>query len=590
MKKKIVALLLTAAMGMSLLAGCGGTEESAAGNEAATEAAAEEAPAEEAAAEEEAPAEEAAVEEEAPAEEAAVEEEAPAEEAAAEEEAPAEEAEATEEAAPVGDIDFDDDPEELKVALMSLAPIPSDITDRVEEKLNEISLAKINATVDYQWFDGGSYITQVPMMLQGGEQLDLIMFTPIPAAGYQSFMNQKQLCDISDSLEEYGQGILKYMRPDENTNYLEATSRNGGIYGVGVLQDMSQTCAFDLRGDMLEESGFTADDIANAKSFDDIKAITEKVIADHPGINGFVNLDTQGTVLQPQPYVIGDGNFDNVEWLDVGGDSYQYIYVDPADNKVKCFFEHEKWQQGIKLVRDWYEAGLIYKDAQTAQDYGINLVKNDVGFGMIHGVEMGNQALVESQTGSPDVQRDIAACKINTASFTKFGMCVPVSTVDQDRAVALLNLIWDDPEYRDTLSWGVEGVDWERTDKGTATYPEGMSDQNAYHTADFLYGNRLETIPWDSDDADTLRERQKAANAELEISPFFGFAVDGESIADTIAAVKNVVDTYYPPLSAGTVEDVDGQLETFVNELYGAGMQTILDTYQAQLDEWLANK
>ena len=50
------------------------------------------------------------------------------------------------------------------------------------------------------------------------------------------------------------------------------------------------------------------------------------------------------------------------------------------------------------------------------------------------------------------------------------------------------------------------------------------------------------------------------------------------------------MDTYYPPLSAGTVEDVDGQLETFVNELYGAGMQTILDTYQAQLDEWLANK
>ena len=136
----------------------------------------------------------------------------------------------------------------------------------------------------------------------------------------------------------------------------------------------------------------------------------------------------------------------------------------------------------------------------------------------------------------------------------------------------------------------VEGVDWVRTDKGTATYAEGMNEQNAYHTADFLYGNRLETIPWDSDDAETLRERQKAANAELEVSKYFGFAVDATDVADTVAAVKNVVDTYYPPLSAGTVSDTDAQLEKFVSELYGAGMQTLLDTYQAQLDEWLASK
>ena len=567
MKKKIVALLLTAAMGMSLLAGCGAEEAAPAGE-----------PAAEAAAEEEAPAEE----------EAAAEEEAPAEEEAAEE-APAEEAEAAEESAPVGDIDFDDDPVELKVALMALGPIPSDITDHIEEKLNEISLAKINATVDYTWFDGGSYINQVPMMLQGGEQLDLVMFTPIPAAGYQSFMNQKQLCDISESLEEYGQGILKYMRPDADTDYLEATSRDGGIYGVGVLQDMSGTCSIDIRGDLMEAAG-VADAIKNATSFDEVKEAVAKAVEANPDINGFVNMDNQGTVLTPQPYAVGSGSFADAEWLDCGGDSYQYIYIDPADDKVKCYFENEKWQDGIRMVKDWYDAGLIYKDAQTAQDYGSTLIKNQVGMGMMHAVEMGNQALVESQTGFPDIQVDIAPCKVNTASFTKFGMCVPVTTVDQDRAVALLNLIWADPEYRDTIAWGVEGVDWVRTDKGTATYAEGMNEQNAYHTADFLYGNRLETIPWDSDDAETLRERQKAANAELEVSKYFGFAVDATDVADTVAAVKNVVDTYYPPLSAGTVSDTDAQLEKFVSELYGAGMQTLLDTYQAQLDEWLASK
>jgi putative aldouronate transport system substrate-binding protein len=240
------------------------------------------------------------------------------------------------------------------------------------------------------------------------------------------------------------------------------------------------------------------------------------------------------------------------------------------------------------MAREWYEEGLIYKDAQTSQDYGVNMIKNEVAAGIVHAVEMGNQALVESQTGFPDTQIDVAACKVNTASFTKFGMGVPVSTVDQDRAVALLNLIWDNEEYRNTLSWGVEGVDWQRTDHNTAEYPEGMSEENAYHTSDFLYGNRLETIPWEAEGADTLRERQKAANAALEVSKYFGFAVDQENVTETVAAVKNVRDAYYAQLCSGTVADVDATLDEFIQKLYDAGMQDLIDTYQAQLDDWLA--
>ena len=160
------------------------------------------------------------------------------------------------------------------------------------------------------------------------------------------------------------------------------------------------------------------------------------------------------------------------------------------------------------MARDWYESGLVYKDAQTAQDYGTTLIKNEVGCAMFHTVEMGNQALVESQTGFPDVQVDVTPCKVSTAAFTKFGMAVPVTTTDQDRAVALLGLIWDNEEYRNTLTLGVEGVDWERTERNTATYPEGVNENNAYHTSDFLYGNRINTIAWDSEDADTLRDRQ----------------------------------------------------------------------------------
>lgn len=488
----------------------------------------------------------------------------------------------------VGEIDFDDDPVELKVALMCLAPMGSDQTDHIEEALNEISLEKINATVDYEWYDGGSYTTQVPMMLQAGEQLDLIMFTPIPAAGYQSFMTQNQLVDISDSLEVYGQGILKYMQPD-GKNYLEATSRGDGVYGVGVLQDMSGHAAVDIRADLLRDLDLE-DKARAAKSWDEINDVLKQVVEANQGMNGYINSDAQGTVVSPQPYVVGNGSFSDAEWLDTIGDSYQYIYADQSDNKVKCFFENEKWQDSVRMARQLYQDGLIYKDSSTAQDYGSTLMKNDVGAAMVHGVEMGNETTMEANMGYPDTEVDVAACKVSTASFVKFGMAVPVTTVDQDRAVALLNLIWDDPDYRDTLTWGVEGVDWVKNDDGTATYPEGINADNVkYHTNDFLYGNRLETTPWEGDGAD-IRDRQKAANAELEVSPFFGMSVDTSNVDTTIAALKNVVDKYYPSLCSGTVEDVDGTLKTFIDELYGAGMQDVIDEFQSQLDAWLANK
>ena len=555
MKKKLLALSLSGVMAASMLAGCGGAEE------------------------------EVVTSTETP---SATEETAAQESDAGDAGEAADAGEATEEAAEAGEIDFEEDPVELKVAILSLAAIPEEITDHVEEYLNKISLEKINATVDYTWYDGGNYGEKVSMAISGGEQLDLIMYTPIPNASFQSYMNQSQLEDISDSLDTYGQGILKYMRAD-GKDFLGATSRDGGVYGVGVLQDMSQSMSFDLRADVLEDLGLT-DKAKNATSFTDIEEITKEVVA-NSDLKGFVNMDSNGTVLTPQPYVPGDGSFADAEWLDTVGDGSYYVYADPADDKIKCFFEHPKWQAGVKMARKWYEEGLIWKDSATSKDtYGTPLIKNDVAFGIIHGVEMGNAALVESQTGYPDFQIDVTDCKVNTGAFTKFGMAVPVTTVDKDRAVALLNLIWDDEDYRNGIAWGEEGVDWVRNDDGTARYADGKDESNAYHTADFLYGNRLETIPWEGEGQDTLRERQKAANESLEVSKYFGFSIDQTNVADSVTAVKNVFDKYYPQLCTGTAEDVDATLASFVDELYGAGMQTMIDEYQSQLDAWLATQ
>lgn len=128
-----------------------------------------------------------------------------------------------------------EDTAEINVVLLTLSPIDSEASQHVADKLNEMLLDKINVQANFQWMDASNYMQQVPMMLQASEQVDLLMFTPMPGAGYDSFMSQNQLMDITEYLDEYGQDIESIMG-----DYLKATSKGGKIYGVSCNADLSQ--------------------------------------------------------------------------------------------------------------------------------------------------------------------------------------------------------------------------------------------------------------------------------------------------------------------------------------------------------------
>ena len=54
-----------------------------------------------------------------------------------------------------------------------------------------------------------------------------------------------------------------------------------------------------------------------------------------------------------------------------------------------------------------------------------------------------------------------------------------------------------------------------------------------------------------------------------------------------ITALTNVFEQYAYPLMCGSV-DVDSTLEEFNKALYDAGLQTVMDAKQEQLDAWVA--
>lgn len=472
------------------------------------------------------------------------------------------------------------EPDEITVALMCFEPMDESETEHVEEALNEQLLEKVNVQADFMWFDPGTYASQIPMMIQANEDLDLLMFTPIPAAGYQSYMSQNQLMDITEYIDEYGTNIKNVMG-----DYLDATSKDGKVYGVGCMLTLYGEEVIQMNKDVLDENGLT-EQAEKMTTWDDYKELL-KAVTEKTELNGVINGDSEGSVMSPQPFFNGGEKFSDAQVVDTLGDSYQYVYADEATDEVKCYFEAEGWYENIKRVKEFYEEGLIYKDAATSQETGNVLIKNGVGFSVFGVVEDGGLANFEGQTGHKGLFASIVPTKVGTGVFRKFGFGVPVTAKDPEAAIKVLDLMYGDTEFQDTLAWGVEGVDYVKKEDGTLTYPEGVTAESVqYHTGDFLYGNKLTVTPWEGDGAD-IREHQKESNKLAERSKYFGFSVDPSEVINEVTACKNVVDQYKPQLSSGSVEDLDATYEEFIAALKAAGMDKIIENYQEQLDAWL---
>ena len=480
------------------------------------------------------------------------------------------------------DAEDDDDEEmaDITVALMSLSPIDTANSDAVQEAINEITESEINVHVNLQWYDAGTYGSQVPMMIQGGDTLDLMMFTPVPGASYSSFLSAGQLMDITEYLDKYGQDI-KEIQGD----LINGCSLNGAIYGVGNYRDIAAFENICIRKDALEKTGHL-EDAQNAKSWSDVETIMKDIVAE--GYGGLVNTDTMGTVMYPNAFMNGSDEFSGNRSVDILGDGYQLVVTDPETDTVQCKYFTDEFKSMVERTAKWYDEGLIYKDAATAQDYGDTLLKSEVGSAKVVQQESGSLETMTASTGHEFVAIKVTDMMISTSSITKFGYSVPITAKNPEAAIKFLNLAYTSQDLMNTLTYGVEGRDWVMGDDGYATYPDGVTgDTVAYHQGDFLYGNQFIVTPWEG--AFTTREEQKAATDATEHSKYFGFQLDNTGLEITVTACYNVVQQYLASVQCGSAgSNWEKTLTEFQDALTKAGIDELISAYQEQLDTWLA--
>jgi len=472
-------------------------------------------------------------------------------------------------------------PEEIaniSVMILSLGPQGEGAVE-VEKKLNEITEKEINTHVTLKYVEPGQYTQQINLAIAGDEDLDAIMVTPIPPAGFSALTASNSLVPLNDLLATYGQDVLGIVG-----DYIKGTTINGNIYALPNYRDLSSGAYIVMRKDLLEQANLLdkAEAMTTWTEYEDIM----KQISEQFKINGTGPNDAEGSIINIANVWLDDDKFADSESFDSLGDNYKIIATDES-GKVINYYKSDKYKVMIDRVRKWNQEGLIYKDSATNKELVDTLLKNDVYFSATINGELGVEVNHGSASGKELIAKKVVGITTGTSNVTKFGWAIPVCSKEQEAAAKFLNLMFKSPEVNNLLAWGIEGKDYV-VENGFAKFPEGVTRETvAYHTADFLYGNQFLTTPWEGS-PENIREIAKKEMAEGGISKYLGFSCDTTKVENELTAVNSVINEYKAGLHTGMLGQ--GEYDKFIAKLDAAGIEKIVAEYQTQLDAWLATQ
>ncbi len=547
MKKKLLSIVLCVSMMAAMLTGCGAKEE--------------------------APAEETATEE------AAAEEEAAPAEEAAEEAAPAEE-----EAAAPAELDISE-PVTLKWYLHG-----SNVTDdtAVMEKVNEYLGEKLNVTLEPIWGTWGDFDEGSTLAINGGDDVDIYFTCSWSADEYNQYAKKGAWVRLDDPennlIEQYGADVWAALPEVLKEGAAIEGSDGYGVYAVPGFKDFGTQNTWDVNVTLLEELGYTLEDIENADyySFGEFLQAAKDAKGDD-----FYPLLIEGMVLERMVTnsVIVNG--------DAGSCNVLSYYIDPTDvstdigSKIVNKYGTEEFKKFAEKTREYYEAGYIdprCANATTANDMRVaTQLAGDYLIGT-QSYALGYEVQASAERGIEVAFVPCTPPYVDKTSTQGAMMAISTASKNPERAMAFLNLLNTDPYLMTLLEYGVEDVHYTLDADGLVTFTEEHDKYQPWRNG---MGNITLLPSQVGEGKDFFNSTFIPYYESAKAIPAFGYVFDPTSVETELAALANVAGEYALALCTGSV-DPETALPEFLDKLEAAGMTKVVDEANAQLDAYFA--
>jgi putative aldouronate transport system substrate-binding protein len=441
----------------------------------------------------------------------------------------------------------------------------------VTEELNKITREKAGVELTLLPIDWSAWDQQINLMISGGEKLDLL---PVLGENYATTIGQGKLMPMDEYMTSAaGQRLAAKI----GQTYMTASMADGKLYGVPSLRDMVRSYGLCMRKDLVEKYNI---DLTKLNTIEDIDAMFAKVKAGEPDMYMvFPQGNWHGLVFQ----LFNDRD-------PLGDDLGVLLNMGQDDLKVQDLYASEAYAKYVRKIREWYQKGYIPQDAMTTPDGGNAMIGNGTLFASAANLKPGYAGETAMTMTYELVQADFIPPFVTTRTVTSLMWTIPVTCANPEKAVEVLDILFNDPAYINLIDWGIEGKHYVKAPgfDNVVTYPAGITWDNTGWDmgAGWIFGDQLSSYVFEGNPPD-LYQQLDAFNKSGLVSKALGFQYDSTAVKTAVASVNNTIEQYRLALEYGVV-DPDVNLPRFVQALKNAGIDEIIAEKQRQLDAWAA--
>jgi putative aldouronate transport system substrate-binding protein len=452
-------------------------------------------------------------------------------------------------------------------------------TALVAEALSSLLKEKINATVDLQLIDWGSYEQKVQLANAANEAFDIV-YTPPWINSYYDNVQKGALLELDDLLQQHAPELWGKYTPET----WNAARVGGKIYGVIHGNIWVKAWGAYMRKDLVEKYGL---DWNSLTKYEDLEPFLEQV-KQGEGIFPLYTTKDEGIggVFKSEYY--------GIDPLYEFGSNTTIVGVRYDDKELKAFLvpESPEYLQAAELARKWYMAGYFPDEALPAADANAKLKAGEYA-GYLHVYKPGGEYELKPKFGYDFLGKGLAKVGfLTTAGVAASLTGIPKTTPNPVAAMQYLNLIHTDPVAYNLLAKGIEGKHWAWADEARKVigFPEGVTaETNGYNpNTDWMFGDQFNAYFITPEQADgDVWNATKKINSDAAPSNALGFAFVSEPVKSETAQVQSVAGEYFLPLQIGAV-DPAVSLPEYIEKLKAAGAEKIVEEVQKQLDAWKA--
>lgn len=434
----------------------------------------------------------------------------------------------------------------------------------VNDELNKQLEAKAGLTLTYNKISWGDYGTKLSTLINSSGNFDVAFAAAADQGDYAGHAKKGAWLELDEWLQ--GEGKELYDSIDEK--YWDGVRVDGKIYGIPTNKEIAVPEQWMFPTELIEKYNI---DITTLNTLDSLEPVLKNIKENEPD-------------WLPMELDRNSHNFfalDGYEWA-FKKELPLMVKSDDKNLEIVNIFDTDLAKERLTTLRKYYKAGYINEDASVKETSSLEKGKK-VFWKQAPGGPYSETNWIKDR-GYELVTNQVTKAVVTTESARGGLMCVNKLTKNKDASLKFLLALNTDPEIRNTINYGVEGVHYNLTQDDQVD----AFGVDKYTGVQYTQGNWfiLKTLKNDPKDK---WEQYKKFNDDAVASEALGFTPDISNLTNEIAAITTVFNKYYPALMTGSV-DVDTELPKFNQELKDAGIEKVQQDFQKQINEWKASQ